>query len=84
LQPWGAMVDDNSIATGAICGLALCLVEVVKRLTGSKEDKAADYRLQAIENDLADCKELLSGIKTAFYEFREEVRVERARATRGD
>ena len=72
-------MDENSIATGAICGLALCLVEVVKRLTGSKEDKAADFRLQAIEQDIGECKEILGGIKSAFYEFREEVRIERAK-----
>ena len=76
-------MDENSIATGAICGLALCLVEVVKRLTGTKEDKAADFRLQAIEQDIGECKEILGGIKSAFYEFREEVRVERAR-NKGD
>ena len=76
-------MDENSLATGAICGLALCLVEVVKRLTSSKEDKAADYRLAAIEQDIGECKELLSGIRGAFFEFREEVRVERARG-RGD
>jgi archaellum component FlaC len=72
-------VDESSLATGAICGLALCLVEVVKRLTASKEDKAADYRLQAIEEDLGEVKEMLGAIKTAFYEFREEVRIERVK-----
>ena len=72
-------MDESSLATGAICGLALCLVEVVKRLTNSKEDKAADYRLQAIEADLGEVKELISGLKSSFFEFREEVRVERAR-----
>ena len=73
-------MDESSLATGAICGLALCLVEVVKRLTNSKEDKAADYRLQAIEEDLGEVKEMLTAIKTAFYEFREEVRIERAKS----
>jgi hypothetical protein len=76
-------VDEGSLATGAICGLALCLVEVVKRLTSSKEDKAADFRLKAIEQDITEIKELLSGLRGYFFEFREEVRIERAKQ-RGD
>jgi hypothetical protein len=71
---------EDSAATAALVGVVLALVELVKKLTGKVNggqngNRHVDYRLEAMSDQIDELKEAVLGLKTSFYEFREEVRI---------
>ena len=71
---------EDSAATAALVGVVMALIELVKKLTsrgnGGQNGKHVDYRLEAMGEQIDELKGMVLGLKTSFYEFREEVRIQ--------
>lgn len=72
---------EDSAATAALVGIALALIELVKKLAnkGNGNGSNTDLRLKNLEEQNDNIYTKVDELKSSFYEFREETRIRWAR-----
>ena len=79
---------EESAATAALVGMALALVEVVKKFTGKVDppdrNRNLEFRVEMVENQIKSLTEKIDELQKSFYDFREESRIRWAKSGEDD
>ena len=70
---------EESAATAALVGMALAMVEIIKKLVSRNDsgdpNRNLEYKLEVLDNKIRGIGEKFDALQHSFYEFREETRI---------
>tara|TARA_Y100000310_G_scaffold184449_1_gene184583 strand:- start:662 stop:895 length:234 start_codon:yes stop_codon:yes gene_type:complete len=66
---------EEGAVTAALVGVALALIELVKKMSERNNGGSISYRLSALEKSIEEMQQKIQDHQRAFYEFREESRI---------
>ena len=76
-------MEDQAV-TAALVGVAMGLIEVIKKAMQRANGGSVEYRLAAMEKQMEQVTEKLSDFREAFFEFRQQTLVKWAREERDE